>query len=83
MSKPAWDAEELPTGEAKQRAVREMFDTVAPRYDLVNRIMTMRLDVRWRRQALDSLGLQQGSRVLDPAYVYGEHGALTLKTPIF
>jgi demethylmenaquinone methyltransferase/2-methoxy-6-polyprenyl-1,4-benzoquinol methylase len=72
MSKPAWDAEELPTGEAKQRAVREMFDTVAPRYDLVNRIMTMRLDVRWRRQALDSLELSTGSRVLDLASGTGD-----------
>ena len=31
--------------------MREMFDAIAPRYDLVNRIMTFRLDVRWRRRA--------------------------------
>jgi demethylmenaquinone methyltransferase / 2-methoxy-6-polyprenyl-1,4-benzoquinol methylase len=72
MSRPAWDAEELPIGEAKQRAVREMFDTVAPRYDLVNRIMTMRIDVRWRRKALDSLGLPAGSLVLDLASGTGD-----------
>ena len=33
-----------------------MFDAIAPRYDLVNRIMTFRLDVRWRRRAVRSLG---------------------------
>jgi hypothetical protein len=47
----------LPQGDEKVRAVRAMFDTIAPRYDLVNRIMTMRLDVRWRRLAVRSLGL--------------------------
>ncbi len=49
-----------------------MFDAVAPRYDLVNRIMTMRIDVRWRRRALDSLGLASGSRVLDLASGTGD-----------
>ena len=29
-----------------------MFDAIAPRYDLVNRVMTLRLDVRWRRRAV-------------------------------
>ena len=35
-----------------------MFDNIAPRYDLVNRLMTFRLDVRWRRRAIRSLGLE-------------------------
>ena len=45
----SWDRDTLPEGEEKVQAVREMFDAIAPRYDLVNRIMTFRLDVRWRR----------------------------------
>ena len=32
-----------------------MFDAIAPRYDLVNRIMTFRMDVRWRRRTVASL----------------------------
>ena len=32
----------LPEGEEKVHAVGEMFDAIAPRYDLVNRIMTPR-----------------------------------------
>src|SRR3954454_5839395 len=55
----------LPHGEEKQRAVRAMFDAIAPRYDLVNRIMTFRMDVGWRRRAVRSLGLQAGDLVLD------------------
>ena len=40
--------ESLPEGEEKVRAVRQMFDTIAPRYDLVTRVMTFGLVVRWR-----------------------------------
>ena len=43
--------ESLPQGDEKVTAVRGMFDAIAPRYDVVNRIMTFRLDVRWRKRA--------------------------------
>lgn len=67
-----WDTEELPVGDQKVRAVRDMFDAIAPRYDLVNRIMTFRLDVRWRRRAVRSLGLARSSVVLDLASGTGD-----------
>jgi demethylmenaquinone methyltransferase/2-methoxy-6-polyprenyl-1,4-benzoquinol methylase len=66
------DADHLPSGEEKVRAVRVMFDTIAPRYDLVNRIMTFRMDVRWRRRTVTSLGLPPGSQVLDLACGTGD-----------
>ena len=62
----------LPQGEAKQRMVRDMFDAIAPRYDLVNRVMTFRLDTRWRRRAVDELALPAGSVVLDLASGTGD-----------
>lgn len=62
----------LPQGAAKATAVRQMFDRIAPRYDLVNRIMTFRLDVRWRRRAVRSLSLPTGSCVLDLASGTGD-----------
>lgn len=49
-----------------------MFDAIAPRYDLVNRIMTFRLDVRWRRRAVRELALPAGSRVIDLASGTGD-----------
>ena len=70
--KRSWDTDTLPTGEAKSRAVREMFDTIAPRYDAVNRIMTFRLDVRWRKRTVAALGLPSGSLILDVASGTGD-----------
>ena len=49
-----------------------MFDAIAPRYDLVNRIMTFRLDVRWRRRTVRELALPAGSTVLDLASGTGD-----------
>lgn len=67
-----WDRESLPQGEDKAVAVREMFDAIAPRYDVLNRVMTFRLDVRWRRRAIRDLGLPAGSVVLDLASGTGD-----------
>jgi demethylmenaquinone methyltransferase/2-methoxy-6-polyprenyl-1,4-benzoquinol methylase len=57
--------EPLLQGEEKVRAVRAMFDTIAGRYELVNRLMTFGLDRRWRRLAASALSLPAGSAVLD------------------
>jgi demethylmenaquinone methyltransferase/2-methoxy-6-polyprenyl-1,4-benzoquinol methylase len=48
-----------------------MFDAIAPRYDMVNRIMTFRLDVRWRRKAVDLLALARGATVARPRRGHG------------
>jgi demethylmenaquinone methyltransferase/2-methoxy-6-polyprenyl-1,4-benzoquinol methylase len=55
----------LPEGAEKRRAVESMFDRIAPRYDLVNRVMTLGLDRRWRRRTIAALELPSGARVLD------------------
>ncbi|MEI7971143.1 MAG: ubiquinone/menaquinone biosynthesis methyltransferase [Actinomycetota bacterium] len=70
--KVAWDTAELPQGDAKAKVVQNMFDAIAPRYDLVNRIMTFRLDTRWRKIAVRKLALAQGARVLDLASGTGD-----------
>ena len=62
----------LPEGEAKQRAVRSMFDAIAPRYDLVNRVMTFRMDVGWRKRTVAALALPGGATVLDLACGTGD-----------
>ncbi|MGH9209553.1 MAG: ubiquinone/menaquinone biosynthesis methyltransferase [Acidimicrobiales bacterium] len=62
----------LPEGAEKVRAVRAMFDAIAPRYDLVNRVMTFRMDVGWRRRTVAALGLPGDACVLDLACGTGD-----------
>lgn len=62
----------LPTGDEKVRAVRTMFDAIAPRYDLMNRLLTFRMDVGWRRRTIRDLALPHGSTVLDLACGTGD-----------
>jgi demethylmenaquinone methyltransferase / 2-methoxy-6-polyprenyl-1,4-benzoquinol methylase len=62
----------LPEGEAKRQAVQGMFDTIAPRYDLVNRLMTFGLDRGWRAAAVRSLTLGPAATVLDVACGTGD-----------
>ncbi|HWJ64554.1 MAG TPA: ubiquinone/menaquinone biosynthesis methyltransferase [Acidimicrobiales bacterium] len=66
------NTEPLPTGDEKVVAVRSMFDAIAPRYDLVNRLMTFRMDVGWRKKTIASLQLPAGSIVLDLACGTGD-----------
>jgi demethylmenaquinone methyltransferase/2-methoxy-6-polyprenyl-1,4-benzoquinol methylase len=63
---------ELPTGTEKAEAVRGMFDRIAARYDLVNRVMTLGMDVGWRRRAVRELRLPGGALVADLASGTGD-----------
>jgi len=45
--------------------VRDVFGRIAPRYDLMNRLMTAGQDIHWRQEAIRWLRLQPGDRVLD------------------
>ncbi|HEY3241391.1 MAG TPA: ubiquinone/menaquinone biosynthesis methyltransferase [Acidimicrobiia bacterium] len=62
----------LPTGDEKVAAVDAMFDAIAPRYDLCNRVISLGLDVGWRRRTVRALGLAAGATVLDLACGTGD-----------
>jgi len=62
----------LPEGEDKARSVRRLFDTISPRYDLVNRVMTFGMDRGWRRRTVRELAVPRGSLVLDLACGTGD-----------
>lgn len=47
--------------------VREMFNHIAPQYDFLNRLLSLRRDVHWRRALVAALGLSKGAVVLDVA----------------
>jgi len=62
----------LPTGAEKVAAVDAMFDAIAPGYDVTNRVISLGLDVGWRRRTVRSLRLAPGGAVLDLACGTGD-----------
>lgn len=62
-----------PIGQApgKRDQVAAMFDEIAPRYDILNRVLSFGIDVWWRKRAVallaDGLGVRQPDRLLDVA----------------
>ncbi len=49
-----------------------MFDAIAPKYDLVNRVISLGIDQSWRRKTVAALELRQNARVLDLATGTGD-----------
>jgi demethylmenaquinone methyltransferase/2-methoxy-6-polyprenyl-1,4-benzoquinol methylase len=49
-----------------------MFDQIAGRYDMLNRVMSMGIDQSWRRKTVDAMALPAGARVLDLATGTGD-----------
>lgn len=62
-----------PAGAEKRAYVRKMFTAIAPRYDLLNHVLSLNVDRRWRRVAVDQLGWE-----LVPAGTYLDLCAGTL-----
>jgi len=58
--------------EDKARRVGEVFRSVAPRYDLMNDLMSLGLHRVWKRFAVEMSGVREGSRVLDVASGSGD-----------
>ena len=56
----------------KGRGIRDMFDHIAPRYDLLNRILSLGIDRRWRRFAVRQLVIPKNGKVLDIATGTGD-----------
>jgi demethylmenaquinone methyltransferase / 2-methoxy-6-polyprenyl-1,4-benzoquinol methylase len=54
-------------GRARENQVQTIFSEIAPRYDLLNHVLSLNVDRRWRRKAVDRLGLpaDRPARVLD------------------
>ncbi len=54
-----------PSLDKDPRRIAGMFDAIAHRYDRLNRLLSVGLDRRWRRQAVEVLDLPPHARVLD------------------
>ncbi len=62
----------LPPASEKRSYVRRMFAAIAPRYDLMNRLMTLGRDRTWRRSTVRLCALPPGGRLLDVATGTGD-----------
>ena len=61
---------------SKQEQVRRMFDKIAPTYDKLNHTLSLGIDRRWRRKAVDALGKHQPQDILDIATGTGDFAML-------
>ena len=52
---------------SKKEQVAKMFDNISGRYDLLNRILSLGIDVRWRKRAVKLLKERQPKQILDIA----------------
>jgi demethylmenaquinone methyltransferase / 2-methoxy-6-polyprenyl-1,4-benzoquinol methylase len=66
----------LPAPEEKAIAVQRMFNRIAPGYDRMNRLLTGRMDQRWRESLIERLAISDDDRVLDLASGTGDLAAL-------
>jgi demethylmenaquinone methyltransferase/2-methoxy-6-polyprenyl-1,4-benzoquinol methylase len=53
------------SGTERAQYVQRMFGRIAPRYDLLNRLMTLGQDIRWRRETVRHLEIEPGNLILD------------------
>jgi len=58
--------------EVKRRYNRRMFGTIAPRYDLITRLLSFGGDQRWKTRAIAMAGIAPGQDVLDLACGTGD-----------
>jgi demethylmenaquinone methyltransferase/2-methoxy-6-polyprenyl-1,4-benzoquinol methylase len=65
--------------QSKKEQVERMFDKIAPRYDLLNRLLSLGIDVWWRRRAIGYLRAEAPREVLDVATGTGDVAILLAK----
>jgi demethylmenaquinone methyltransferase/2-methoxy-6-polyprenyl-1,4-benzoquinol methylase len=64
-SNPAASAQDETPVNRQAKAVRDMFAVIAPRYDLMNRLMTGGMDQIWRKEVIRRAALCSGDQLLD------------------
>ncbi|MBC7869376.1 MAG: ubiquinone/menaquinone biosynthesis methyltransferase [Chitinophagaceae bacterium] len=67
-------------GKEKSQYVQDMFGRIAARYNLMNRLMTLGQDQRWRRFVIQKAQLPAGGKMLDLATGTGDIAFEALKT---
>lgn len=65
---------------SKKEEVRTMFDNIAGKYDFLNRVLSLRIDVAWRNKAVKMLKTYKPQHILDVACGTGDFSIAALKT---
>ena len=60
------------TDQTKKEEVREMFDNIAPKYDLLNHTLSVNIDRIWRRRVVNEVRRAKPRRILDVATGTGD-----------
>src|SRR5216117_2848474 len=72
----------MPPSNEHDRRIAAMFDRIAPRYDLLNRLLSLGTDLSWRRRALELARLGPSGRALDVGTGTGDFAlALLARSP--
>ena len=67
------------TGKGKKEFVQKMFDDISPRYDFLNHLLSLGIDIYWRKKFIQHLNILKGQTVLDVACGTGDIGFNILK----
>ncbi len=57
---------------AKKEVVKDIFNDIAPKYDLLNHLLSLNIDKGWRKKAMKHIGENQKGRLLDVACGTGD-----------
>jgi demethylmenaquinone methyltransferase/2-methoxy-6-polyprenyl-1,4-benzoquinol methylase len=80
MTKFAHDHIKPFSGEGgKKQQVADMFDSIAPRYDFMNRFLSAGIDISWRKKAIKQLKTDNPQRILDVATGTGDMAIMAAK----
>ncbi len=58
--------------EGKKKQVADMFNSISPKYDLLNHVLSLGIDIRWRKKAIKQLKELQPKMILDVATGTGD-----------
>lgn len=62
----------LPATDEKKKFVKRMFDAVAPKYDLLNHLLSLGIDLYWRKRMLKLINFRMNPRLVDLATGTGD-----------
>ena len=65
--------------EAKKKQVADMFDSISGKYDFLNHFLSLGIDIRWRKKAINMLRKDHPKRILDIATGTGDFAIASLK----